>query len=289
MKLVKYISILVLCVFAMNANAQNYVMNAFNHYQAQEFDDARIQIDSALTTDAALESQTWQLRGLIYKASDETNAEYLDISITSLAKAKELAPEEEAKVNGYINSTLNAYFNISVHYMDSLMLEKSEAAYKTYKDKYHENLDANKDFTANDVEYYLALGDAYMRKVKSYGGDEKIELSKKAADAYYTVLEIDSLNYDANIGAGIAYYNLGADIVSNMSLTETPLEEIQAGIEMSIEYFNLALPHLKKAHMQNPEDKQIIEGLAGTYLGLQDDENFNIFNNKLKDMEGGNE
>ena len=289
MKLVKYISLIVLCVFAMNANAQNYVMDAFTHYQAQEYDNARVQIDSALTTDAALQSQTWQLRGLIYKASDEKNPEYLNISLESLIKAKELAPEEEAKVNGYINSTLNAYFNISVHYMDSLMFEKSEAAYVIYKEKYTEHLDPTRDFAGNDVEFYLALGDAYMRKVKSYSGDKKIELSKQAAEAYYTVLDLDQSNYDANIGAGIAYYNLGADIVSNMSLTETPLEEIQAGIELSIEYFNLALPHLKKAHEQNPDDKQIIEGLAGTYLGLQDDENFNIFNNKLKDMEGGNE
>ena len=79
MKLVKYISILVLCMFAFNVNAQNYVTNAFAHYQAKEFDDARVQIDSALTTDAALESQTWQLRGLIYKASDETNSPLLSL------------------------------------------------------------------------------------------------------------------------------------------------------------------------------------------------------------------
>lgn len=269
--------------------SQGHVNKAYEYYKVKAYDSARVYIDSAIISDERLESQTWQLRGLIYKGLSPDDNETISISVESFVQARTLNPDETDKINGFLKNSLIQFYNNAVVQMNAGELTKSEQSYYLYRSKYLKYLDPNFDFKGTDVAYYNALGNAYSQKLKSFAGDEKIKLSEKAVAAYNKVLAIDPTNYEANVGAGIAYYNLGADIITQMTEVDTPLDQVQVGIEKSIQYFNAALPHLQKAYEQNPENKTIVEGLAGTYLGLQDDQNFQIYFDKLEEMEDDDE
>lgn len=283
----KNILIMLLMLLSKAGLAQDYTTKAYDCYKTQDFACAQVWIDSAIVSDERFNSQTWQLRGIIYrKLETPENLEYRDIAIESFLQARNVdsTGEHKEKIDDYIYKTVIRYYNDAVTYLENNDLENSEASYQTYKTKYKKYVDPAFNFDTTDIEYYNALGSEYLRRLSVLSGKDRESASKKAIQSFDKVLAIDPNNYQANFNVGIIYYNDGADLVMSMDPLNTPIEDLTANIAKSEEMFQKALPKLQKAYEINPKSQEAVEGLAGSYYGLNDDENYNKYQKLLDEM-----
>ncbi len=282
-----YILILFFLFLSNSGFSQGYTTKAFECYQAQDFECSQVWIDSAIISDERFNSQTWQLRGIIYrKLETPETIEYREIAIESFLQARtvDTTGAYKEKIDDYIYKTIVRYYNDAVTFLESNELQKSEDSYTTYKSKYIKYVDSKFNFDQTDIDYYNALGSEYLKRLSTMVGDEREKSSAKAIGAFEAVLEIDPNNYQANFNIGIIYYNDGADLVMNMDPINTTIEELTSNLEKSEEMFNKALPRLTKAYELNPSSKEAVEGLAGSYYGLNDDENYNKYQKILDEL-----
>lgn len=279
MKISKHISILVLMFIAHVGFAQQHTTKAYGHYQAQAFDSAKFWIDSAVVSGEKSNSQTWQLRGLIYrKLESAENKGYREIAIESFLEARTVDTEgkHKEKIDGYLYNTVIRYYNDAVTHLGANNLEGSEKSYINYKEKFLAHVDANKDFTANDIEFYNALGSEYLKLISTLSGEDKTEKTLKGVAFFEKVLKLDPNQFQPNFNVGIMYYNSGADLIMNMDPL-TPIEEIPVIEEKAQNSFRKALPFLLEAHKMQVDRTDVIEAITGCYYGLQDDENYTKF------------
>ena len=279
MKWVRNISIIVLVLVASNlVHGQRLTAIAYDYLQAEKIDSARYWIDSAIVTDERKNSQTWQVRGFVYRKMETAeNIEPRDIAIESFVQARNL--DEEGKyteqINGFLDNTIIRYYNDAVQYLQKGMLTESEDSYKAWRNKQKKYLNRQEsDFTKRDNEYYDALGSGYLQRVDQLSGDEKKKNIEKAIHVYNKVLAIDSMQYAPNLNIGIMYYNQGADLITNMDPL-TPIEDIPAIEEKAQNDFKKALPYLLRAHEMKPEKIDVIEAITGCYFGLYGSNNEN--------------
>ena len=276
MKAIKNISLLVLTMFAANAYGQFYTQKSNECYRAKDYECAKTYIDSAIISNERFNSQTWQLRGLIYRKLETPNTmEYRDISVESFVQAKNLdsTGQYAETIAKFLRNTIIRYYNDAVVSLEKGQLSNSENSYALYKGKYKKYIDPDFDFSGTDLEYYNALGASYLQKAQQNSGEEKDKLSAKSLYFYEQVLEIDSNHVQANFNTGITFYNKGADLIMNMDPL-TPIEKIPEIEAQAQELFKKALPFLKKSLELEPERIDVIEAITGCYYGLQDDENY---------------
>ncbi|MGV6860312.1 MAG: hypothetical protein ACWA41_00980 [Putridiphycobacter sp.] len=290
MNVLKNISLLFMLIFiSVNASAQNYTSKAYEFYQVKNFDSARVYIDSAVVDPSEkLYSKTWQLRGVIYRnLEQEKGIKYREIALASFVSSRKVDTLNQyvSEINSYIENLNVRYYNDAVNFLNSNELEKSEESYQTYKQNYFDLLDANKDFNALDVQYYNALGGAWFKRNTLVEAGQKSQVYGNAIKFFNHVLQIDSMNYSANYGIGISYYNQGADIVENMDPFSTELEEIDKVQNESIALFKKGEPYLKRAFTINPNEKEVVEGLTGIYYSLNEDKEYEYFQQLLNKME----
>ncbi len=279
MKVLKHISLIVLFLSAFSGISQQYTTKAYAKYQAQEFDSAKYWVDSAVVSNEKTNSQTWQLRGLIYrKLESPENKGYREIAIESFLEAQKVDPEgnHKEKIDGYLYNTIIRYYNDAVTQLGEKDLEGSEKSYVAYKEMYLAHVDGTKDFKTNDIEYYNALGSEYLKLIGTLSGEEKTQKTAKGVAFFEQVLSLDPNQFQPNFNVGIMYYNSGADLIMNMDPL-TPIEEIPVIEEKAQNNFKKALPFLLEAHKMQPERTDVIEAITGCYYGLQDDENYTKF------------
>lgn len=276
MKALRNISLLVLAMIAANAYGQFYTQKANECFRAKDLKCAQTYIDSAIVSNERFNSQTWQLRGLIYrKLETPDNMDYRNISIESFVQAKNLdsTGRYEEDITKFLRNTIIRYYNDAVVSLESGQLANSENSYALYKGKYRKYIDSKFDFSGSDLEYYNALGASYLQKAQNNTGEEKDKLSAKSLHFYEQVLEIDSNHVQANFNVGITFYNKGADLIMNMDPL-TPIEKIPEIEAQAQDLFHKALPYLIKSHELEPQRIDVIEAITGCYYGLQDDENY---------------
>lgn len=276
MKLIRYISIFVVMLSASNSFAQSWTGQAYKLYKANDYENAKIAIDSAIHSVERFDSQTWQLRGIIYRnISDGDQVYYREISLESFVRAKSIDSTGlyTAKINEYLRVTLVRYYNDAV----TLLIEegefkKSEESYNTYVREYKKLIDPNFDFREKDINYYNAVASQYLTKVEIVEPDKKNSLREKAILYSARVLEIDSMDFKANFNIGIVYYNIGVDYVTTIDITDLTLERLFLNQKRSEEAFLKALPYLHRAEELQPNNKLVQEALMGCYYGLNNNE-----------------
>lgn len=276
MKLIRYISIFILMLTASYSSAQSWQSQAYGFYKTKDYENAKTAIDSAINSVERFDSQTWQLRGIIYRnISNGDQLYYREIALESFVRAKKIDSTGlyTAKINEYIRNTLVKYYNDAVTLLlEDGEFEKSEESYDIYVRQYKKLLSPNHDFTATNISYYNAVGAEYLKKVDLVEPSKKIELREKAIQYSGKSLVYDSLNFKANFNIGIVYYNIGVDYVITIDPEGTSLEQIILNQKRSEEAFLKALPYLHRAERLEPNNKAVQEALMGCYYGLNNNE-----------------
>ncbi len=274
MKLIRYISFIILCSFMSNSYSQSWTGQAYTFYKADDLENAKSVIDSAIVSKERFDSQTWQLRGIIYrKISSGDQVYYREIALESFVRARDLdtAGVYTDKIKEYLNVTIVGYYNDAVTFLlDEKEFEKSEESYLLYKKHYKTLLDPGHDFRQGDINYYNAVGSEYLGKVDIVEPANKNQLREKAIFYCEKVLQIDSLDYKANFNIGIVYYNIGVDyvVVTDPLIT---IEELIINQKKSEDAFLKALPYLHRAEKLKPNSIEVQEALMGCYYGLNKD------------------
>lgn len=275
MKAIRNIAFICFATLAFASHGQQLTAKAYEFYQAQQFDSAKAWLDSAVVSNERFNSQTWQLRGLVYrKLESEEKMDYRNISIESFVQARNVdsTGAYKEKIDGYLYNTIIRYYNDAVVAMNDGKLEQSEAAYLSYKEKYKKYVDSGFDFKQNDIEYYNALGGNYLKLVAGLQGEEKSKKVAKGVHYFEIVLKHDPDQFMPNFNVGIMYYNQGADLIMNMDPL-TPLEDIPVLEAEAQKGFENALPYLLHANKLEPDRTDVIEAITGCYYGLWGSEN----------------
>lgn len=285
----KYILSVVFVAFAFIVMGQSNIDLAYKAFKEKDYKVAQGYIDKVITEEGInKDPQVWQLRALIYKRlTGEYGVAARDTAMSSLDKASALDTQGSytQKIEGYRKNIVIDYYNDAVKYMDSGDCENSEKTYLKYRDLFKKHVNPDKDFKAQDIEYYLALSSKYESMAKSKTNEEeKKALMEKSLESLNKVLGLDDKNYEANLRIGIIYYNRGVNLI--LSLTpDVKLEDCIETNKKSVEIFNIALPYFLTAYEVNPNKKEIVEGLAGIYTNLNDKENAKKFVELLKQFE----
>ena len=283
MKVIKHILFVVLIASCNAGLTQDLTAKAHAMFQAKDYDSAKVWIDSAIVTKEKFNSQTWQLRGLIYrKLETPQSPQYREVAIESFIEAREADTTGvyKEKINEYLTNTIIRYYNDAVNLLGEGKYSESERAYLTYKEKYRTLVVFDENFDSRDVEFFNALGGGYTNQLSQITGKDYDIVFSLAINSLRKVLEIDSMNYLANLNMAVLYYNKGADLILNQA-PDTPIEVFIENLATSEQLFLQALPMMKKAYEMNPESVEVIEGMAGIYFGLNDDTNWMIYQTML--------
>ncbi|MBI3136729.1 MAG: hypothetical protein HYZ14_18795 [Bacteroidetes bacterium] len=284
MRLIKNILFSVLLSVAGQVYAQEYTAKAHAQFQAKDYDSARVLIDYAIQTNEKYNSQTWQLRGLIYrKLESPENISYREVAIESFIQARQTDTTQiyKEKINEYLYNTIIRYYNDAVTYLNEFKYTDSEKSYLMFKARYLELIDATKNFANEDIEYYNALGGGYTKQLGQLSGKDYDIVFALAISALGKVLDADSMNYLANLNAAVMYYNRGADLIVNQDPENTSIEVLMENIATAESLFLKALPLMQKAYAINPTNIEVLEGLSGIYYSLNDIENHLVYQTQL--------
>ena len=282
MKVIKHILFIVMIASCNAGLTQDLTAKAHAMFQSKDYEGAKIWIDSAIVTKEKYNSQTWQLRGLIYRKLEPQTIQNRETAIESFVEARktDTTGVYKEKINEYLTNTIIRYYNDAVTYLGEGKYSESEKSYVTYKEKYRSLLVLNENFDSRDVEYFNALGGGYTKQLSQLSGKEYDIVFALAINSLNKVLVIDSMNYLANLNTAVLYYNKGADLIVNQD-PDTPIEVFIENLAISEQLFLQALPMMKKAYAMNPESVEVIEGMAGIYFGLNDDANWTLYQTKL--------
>lgn len=283
MKVIKHILFVVLIASCNAGLTQDLTAKAHAMFLAKDYDSARVWIDSAIVTNEKYNSQTWQLRGLIYrKLETPQSPQYREVAIESFIEARktDTTGVYKEKINEYLTNTIIRYYNDAVNLLGEGKYSESERAYLAYKEKYRTLVVFDEIFDSKDVEFFNALGGGYTNQLSQLTGKDYDIVFSLAINSLRKVLEIDSMNYLANLNMAVLYYNKGADLILNQA-PDTPIEVFIENLATSEQLFLQALPMMKKAYEMNPESVEVIEGMAGIYFGLNDDTNWMIYQTLL--------
>ncbi len=267
---------------------------AIECFQAQNYDCAKSAIDSALLgKELRNDAETWQLKAFIYweltrkpEQKFKLYSAYRDSSIKAAIISNSLKPTPEAfiKNNSIIKKHAEAYYNMCIKFLyDSLNYEKSNIAFKKYKENYSK-VDSTFDFKAKDIEFYSAVGSRFSELYNS--NPTKSEYGEIAKVALMKVIELDPKNISANINLGIVYYNQGVGLINQMSI-DTPLDKLEVIQDNSNKLFKQSLPFMNKVYSLDPKNLKALESLRQIYQALNETEKSLEFNKKLEDAKQG--
>ena len=288
MKILLYIA-LVLAGFHhqdVKAQTQNYALKAFELYKQNDFQNAKIWIDSAMMNNEITTDRLYFLHGLIYRELDNVNGNRVT-ALTSLSKAKSLATAtslQEQLSKAIYNTTLKTY-NEAFEFLKNGELNKSEARYLKYKEQYLQYYDPTHNFDQLDVNYFNTLGSAWQQNNQFANLDDQLRQLNTAVEKFNKSLAIDPENFDAIYSIGVAYYNLGADLIT-MDDPKTSIDGLEKIQNTAIRLFKNGVPFLLKAHEMDPNNIEALIGLRNIYHALQDDEKSNYYKSLIEKITG---
>jgi len=277
-------------------------MEAMECYQKKDFACAKNKIDEVVIhPDTKDEPAAWTLKAYVYfqlfKNQEVNNrySKYRQESIKSLEKSESLSPDPDVKEQNkkLLKVIAETFYNqIKVFLYDSLNYNACIELYNNYKNIY-KTYDPNIDFKNKDMEFYLSVGGQFVSTMKQlFDSGKDIDEStfnkytEVAKVSFNKVLELDPNNVSAFEGLAFTYYNQGAHIIKTMSF-DIPIEQIDQMQDKSVQYLKQALPYMQKAYELNPNDPKIVEGLAGIYYALHDNEKHAEYMKKLEKLKKG--
>ncbi len=279
MRFIKYISLIVIGLSFNQAYSQ-WTGTAYELYKNQKFEEAKVAIDSAVSSSERFDSQTWQLRGLIYRSiADDDQLYYRGIAMESFVHAKKLDSTGiyTAKINEYLKRTVLLYYNDAVTLLtEEIEFDKAEQSYNTYKKHYSTLVDPAYNFDQKDTEFYNAMGVEYLNKAEDFELSKKAELREKSIFYCLKTIAIDSLHYQANYNIGIVYYSIAVDYITSVD-PEITIEQLIMNQKRAEEAFLKAIPFLKTCERLNADDINVKIALMGCYYGLNNETEYLIY------------
>ena len=270
----------------MLAQSPNYALKAFELYKQNDFQNAKIWIDSAMMNNEITTDRLYFLHGLIYRELENVNGNRVQ-ALASLSKAKSLASANslQEQINKSIYNTTLKTYNEAFDYLKDGELNKSEARYLKYKEQYLQYYDPTHDFSKLDINYFNTLGSAWQQNNQFADLEDQLRQLNTAVEKFNRSLAIDPENFDAIYSIGAAYYNLGADLIT-MADPKTDIEELEKIQKTAIRLFKNGEPFLLKAYEMDPNNIEVLMGLRNIYHALQDDEKSNFYKAIIEKITG---
>lgn len=282
-------SILLLCV--VNGFAQNDKLNrAQQLLQSKNADMARLAIDSVIVHDETKgDYVAWTTRAYIYfeiyKRSDKLklNSSLRDTILSSLKTSGKLKPDETFTTNNkkLLSNIAAGYFNLSkLLLMDSINYSRSLIAYNRFKENFG-IAEPGTNFTARDIEYYLAVGSIYS---DIFNKDNKNTSAQDIAKiALLKVLDIQPENPSANINLGIMYYNQAVNLGKGLDYG-ADFSQIDVVQENIIKLAKQAEQFIIKVYKVDNKNVKAVEALHSIYKMLNDKAKEEEFKKKCKEL-----
>lgn len=280
---------LMLCM--VNGFAQNDKLNrAQQLLQEKNVDQAMLAIDSViLHSETKGDFVSWTTRAYIYfeiyKRTDKQklNSALRDTIIFSLKRSNTLKPDETfATNNKKLLSNLSAgYFNLSkTLLMDSINYKRSVIAYNRFKENFI-IAEPGTNFTARDVEYYLAVGSLYSDIFNK--NNKNTEAQETAKIALLKVLDMQPENPSANINLGIMYYNQAVNLGKELDYGAS-FNQIDIVQENIIKLAKQAEQFIIKVYKVDNKNVKAVEALHSIYKMLNEKAKEEDFKKKCKEL-----
>lgn len=290
MRAAKHIGLVVLLLLAAGRGFAQFAKleRALDLYRARQLDSAGAFIDSAAVhPETRGNFQVWMVRGFIYKdlyklkEADKTTSAFRDTSVASFFRALAL---DTANVNQQKDGVLKSlkflastYHNDINKTLDTLSYQQAltNAARFVHISKF---LDPSFNERTYNYEVYLTVGSMFEKSYEVAPSKHTLDLAKVYL---FKAHDIDSSSFLVNKNLGLLYYNQAVEIINKMDV-DISLEELPLYQDRSVQLGKQALSYCLKAHALKPEDKVVVEALAGIYYLLNETEKHNEFKNKLE-------
>lgn len=288
MKILVYISLL-LCSFAhisAQGQAPNYALKAFEFYKQNDFQKAKILIDSAVMNNEVTTDRLYFLHGLIYRELENVDGNRVK-ALTSLSKAKNIATSNslQEQINKAIYNTTLKTYNEAYAFLKAGELNKSEARYLKYKEQFLQYYDPTHNFDQLDINYFNTLGSAWQQNNQFAEMEDQLRQLNTAVEKFNKTLAIDPENYDAIYSIGVAYYNLGADLIM-LADPKSSIEKLEKIQSTALRLFKNGLPFLLKAYEMDPKNVEVLMGLRNIYHAMQEDEKSENYRKLIEEVTG---
>ncbi|MFK8045727.1 MAG: tetratricopeptide repeat protein [Crocinitomicaceae bacterium] len=288
MKILLYIA-LILAGFHHNyvdGQGSNYSLKAFESYKQKDFVTAKVWIDSAKMNNEITTDRQYLLHGLIYRELENKNG-CRTAALESLSKAKSIASTISLKeqIDKYIYNTTLKTYEEAYNFLQEGELNKSEARYLKYKEQLLQYYDPTHNFDELDVNYFNTLGSAWQQNNQFADIDDQIRQLNTAVEKFNKSLKIDPENFNAIYSIGVAYYNLGADLIEYAN-PKMPIEKLNEIQETALRLFKNGLPQLLKANKMDPKNTEVLMGLRNIYHAMQDDEKSDYYKRLIEEITG---
>jgi len=290
MKGLKNISFCLLLLLAtLNGFAQmSKVEKAMELYGAKKLDSAKVVIDETIQNpESNKDYQAWMVRGFVYKELYKINetknpaSPLRDSAAVSLVQSLQLDvdsknPQKDKVIQSlkYIASTYHNDINRTldtVGYKQALInADKHKVIMKL--------IDPAFDERKYSYDVYSTIGSMFEKGYEQKTSKSLLDMAKTYLLKAY---ELNSNTDFINKNLGVLYYNQAVDIIKKMDY-DVPLDQLPVYQDQSIKLGQQSLPYLLKANQINPNDKSVIEGLAGIYYLLNDTEKYNEYKKKLE-------
>ncbi|CAG5086243.1 tetratricopeptide repeat protein [Parvicella tangerina] len=274
-----------LSIFSQDKNKYCiYDQVAIEKYGNKEFKDALAYIDTAITMCKELESDpyVYHIKGFIcyelYKSEelDDPYSNYRAQAFEAFLKSNELDEGKEftsKNTKSLRNICIRIQKNIAqsldtVNYKEALKLDKL----------YHQSVERSGvklDLKEHDITFNNMIGSIFVELYENQKGSRE-DFVDSAIVYYEKALSIDTLGFDANKNLGYLYHNLSIDIILNMD-PEDDILTMYENQEKSSALGLKSLPYLKRAHEQQPKNRDVLYGLAGIYFMLQEKEKSDFY------------
>jgi hypothetical protein len=262
--------------------------------KAKDVNCAKSAVDSAfMSAEVRKDAQAWYYRAFVYyelakKEKFSINSAYRDTSVNAIRISNSLKPETTVRDANMqiLKKHSEAYYNMAIKLLyDSLNYDRSQIAYKRYKE-FYAAVDSTVDFKAKDIEYYSGVGSHFADLFNN--NNAKTEFGEAGKLALMKVLELDPKNVSATFNLGIIYYNQGVNLINSMDI-DTPLDKLEVIQDNSTKLFKQSLPFMSKVYQLDPKNQKALESLRQIYQALNDTEKSLEFNKKLEDAKKGSQ
>lgn len=275
------------------AGAQNILDRSLEKYRSGELQQAKLLIDSALTSELyAAENITWYLKGFIYKdlyKANQGSPSAEELRRFSLAAFKQLLRgdtlgkyEEDTRQN--IKFLATTYYNDAMGLIEQYQFKKANIYYANFVATYSPVNDGSISLRESELRYHLAIGTAYVQKQKT---DSLNNYNPLAVAAFEHVLQLDSMNKEANYNIGAIYYNKAVNRINKLDYDDLDLLAFGKFEDETIVLFKKSLPYMLRAYTVDDQDKNVLEGLAGIHFSLREFEISDRYRQELLALEDG--
>ena len=288
--MIRVITISLILTFAVltGVSQVSYTHRALKAYQAKEHEVAKAYIDTAITVPAENnDAQTWLIRGYVYLElyKEGYKDEPRPVAEEAFKRVLQLDPDgdsgDRAK-KGLYNLAVS-YYNVAVNSMNDKAYMEAEPNYKKYRELV-KIARPKTDLGQKDIQFYNALG-SLMQAIYTNNKKSKPELWDRAMENFQKTFTIDSTNRSANYHIAILYYNKGVDLILSLP-PDAPLDQIFEIQDKTGELFLKSRPYMLRAYYLDPKNEDVLMGLKGIYYELNDKEQIEFWDNKLKELRG---